>query len=150
MKRRILFTLLFVGCGVLSAGWATSSLSEESKVDSPQSKSELLVPTIRQIMHEAHRCRTAYIRDVRTEFEKNEPNWSLAEARSRDLVRVGKLLALNTPPKGTAESWERLTNLYIARASILVDAAERQDREEGKLVARRMVSMCATCHSAHR
>jgi hypothetical protein len=109
-----------------------------------------LVPTIKQIMREAHECRTAYIRDVRNEMVKEEPNWELIAGRSRELVRAGKLLSLNTPPKGSAESWEKLTSLYIARATILVDAAERKDKDEGHVVARRLQTMCAGCHRVHK
>lgn len=109
-----------------------------------------LVPTIKEIMREAHQCRTAYIRDVRVEMDKEEPDWELIGNRSRELVRAGNLLSLNTPPKGSAESWEKLTSLYIARATVLTDAAERKDKDEGRVVARRLQSMCASCHRAHK
>ncbi len=109
-----------------------------------------LVPTIKEIMREAHSCRTAYIGDVRRELSKPEPDWTVIESRSRDLVRVGKLLALNTPPAGTSESWEKLTTLYVARATVLAEAAGRRDTDEAKLVGQRLGTMCAGCHRAHR
>jgi hypothetical protein len=109
-----------------------------------------LVPTISEIMIEAHGCRTAYIKQVRTELAKDEPDWLVVESKSRELVRVGKLLALNAPPKGTRAEWEQITNLYVARATVLTDSAERKDKEEAGLTARRIGMMCSTCHRAHR
>ena len=109
-----------------------------------------LVPTIADIMDEAHGCRTAYIKQVRNELAKDEPDWYVVESKSRELVKVGKLLALNTPPNGSRESWERQTTLYTARATVLLDAAERRDKEEAVVETNRMIRMCATCHRAHR
>jgi hypothetical protein len=109
-----------------------------------------LVPTIAEIMDEAHGCRTAYIKQVRTELAKDEPDWDVVESKSRELVRVGKLLAMNTPPHGTRESWDRQTTLYTARATVLVDAAGRRDKEEAVVETNRMIQMCATCHRNHR
>ncbi|HJZ59782.1 MAG TPA: hypothetical protein VKE74_32875 [Gemmataceae bacterium] len=109
-----------------------------------------LVPSISDIMVEAHGCQTAYIKQVRNELAKDEPDWYLVEAKSRDLVRVGKLLALNNPPHGSRESWEKFTAVYTARATVLVDAAERKDKEEATVETTRMLRMCATCHRAHR
>lgn len=118
--------------------------------DDPTPPPKSLVPSIADIMVESHGCRTAYIKQVRTELGKDEPDWRLVEVKSRELVRTGKLLALNTPPTGSRESWENLTTLYTARATVLADAAERKDKEEAVVEANRMMRMCATCHRAHR
>jgi len=135
----VLFAATFLA--ITSLGRPAVARAEEPKK---------LVPSISEIMVEAHGCRTAYIKQVRTELAKDDPDWLLVETKSRDLVRVGKLLALNTPPKGSRESWDRTTGLYVARATVLVDAAERKDKEEASLTARRITMMCASCHRDHR
>ena len=117
-----------------------------AKNDEPKT----LVPSISEIMVEAHGCRTAYIKQIRNELTKDDPDWIVVESKSRELVRVGKLLALNSPPKGTREAWDHITNLYVARATVLVDAAERKDKPEADLLSRRITTMCVTCHRAHR
>ena len=53
-------------------------------VGQDEPKSKPLVPTIKEIMNEAHKCRTAYITDVRKELVKDEPDWYAVESRSRD------------------------------------------------------------------
>jgi len=108
------------------------------------------LPTIKEIMNEAHRCRTAYVRVVKEQLQKDTPDWEGAEKTSKELVRMGKLLARNTPPGGTRESWEHLTTLYIAHATILVDATQRKDMETALNHSKKLYGMCATCHRAHR
>jgi hypothetical protein len=137
---------------VVPAAFITLALVAVShaRPQDPDPRPKSLVPSIADIMDESHGCRTAYIKQVRTELGKDEPDWNLVEAKSRELIRTGKLLALNTPPTGSRESWERLTTIYTARATVLADAAERHDREEATVEANRMIRMCATCHKAHR
>lgn len=142
MGRYTVFALIITCLTLSPASGARWVRAEEPK--------KSLVPTIKEIMREAHQCRSAYIRVVRTEIEKDEPDWALIGGRSRELVRAGKLLSLNSPPKGSAESWDQLTSLYIARATVLADAAERKDKDEGRVVARRLHSMCASCHRVHK
>jgi len=140
---RLLMSGLAIGFFALAVGLSTTPLcSQETKKN--------LLPTIKEIMNEAHQCKTAIIREVRQEMEKEPPDWERIGARGLELVRVGKLLALNTPPKGTTESWAYLTGLYQARATVLVDAAKRKDLEEARLTSRRMHTMCASCHREHK
>ena len=128
----------------------TLVLAFDASLGRSQEPKKPLVPTIKEIMREAHQCRTAYILDVQREMGKEEPDWELVGVKSRELVRAGKLLSLNSPPNGSAESWEKLTSVYIARATLLADAADRKDKEEGSVVARRLRSMCASCHRVHK
>jgi hypothetical protein len=108
------------------------------------------IPTIKEIMQESHQCRTAYVRLVREELQKEEVDWGMVGTKSRALIQTGKLLAKNTPPKGSAESWEKLTSVYTANAVLLADAAERHDKETATRHQQAMYRMCATCHRAHR
>jgi hypothetical protein len=109
-----------------------------------------LVPSIRDIMQQSHRSNNSHVGVIENELNKKNPDWTVIEARSLELVRVGKLLALNTPRKGSKESWEKLTALYTARATVLVDAAEQRDREEAVLQIDRFYDLCCNCHHAHR
>jgi hypothetical protein len=108
------------------------------------------VGSIKQIMEEAHRCRTAYVRVVGEQLRKEEPDWKGAETTSRELIRMGKLLALNTPPKGSKESWEHLTSVYVAHATLLTDATMRKDKDTALQHQQKLYRMCSTCHKAHR
>ena len=108
------------------------------------------LPSIAEIMQQAHRCRDAYILHVRNQLAKPDPDWQEVEKRSKDLVRMGQLLSLNKPPRGSQETWELLTSVYVARASLLGDAAQNKDKESALLHQKKLSSMCVTCHQAHR
>jgi len=108
------------------------------------------IPTIQEIMSQSHSCSNNYIYRVRRELQKEDPDWYILANRGDDLVRLGKLLGKNTPPRGTRESWEHLTNVYVAHATLLADAAEREDKAAAVVHQKALSSMCATCHRAHR
>ncbi len=107
-------------------------------------------PTIKEIMQQAHSCRSNSLARIREQINRDDPNWTVLENRAEDLMRFGKQLAANTPPKGTTESWERLTAVYTSHATLLADAAHREDRETAGLHLKKLSSMCAACHKAHR
>src|SRR5213082_2036914 len=75
------------------------------------------IPTIKEIMQEAHRGPTAYILEVRKELSRENTDWPVVEQKGKDLVRMGRLLAMNTPPKGSKESWRNYADVYVASAT---------------------------------
>src|SRR5579862_3542313 len=125
---------------------ASVVLFSSSRGKDPEEK----VPTIKQMMNDAHRCNTAYVKIVATEVKKPDPSWPLLEQKSRELVQIGKWLGQNTPPKGTAQSWERFTNSYVANASIMLEGALKHDKDMVLDKQKQLFTMCAQCHRAHR
>jgi len=111
---------------------------------------QLNIPTIAQIMQEAHRCRTNYIGQVRTQLGKSDTDWSEVEKKSNDLVRMGQLLWLNNPKKGGRDSWEMFTSVYVANASLLADAAQKKDKPLALQYQKNLSGMCINCHKAHK
>jgi hypothetical protein len=138
MRRTLLLMLIFCSVTLVAAPGPPPRGDEEK------------IPTIKEIMRESHQCQTAYIKTVRDELKKDQPSWSLVESKSRDLIKSGKLLAKNTPPKGTPEAWEKITGVYTANAVLLTDAAERRDKDTAIRHQQAMFRMCAACHRAHR
>jgi hypothetical protein len=111
------------------------------------------LPTIKEIMQESHKCRTAYIIEIRKEMAKERPeeiDWALVTEKSRGLVNAGKMLAMNTPPKGTREGWDKRTTVYVANAVLMLDAAERQSKDDVAYHVKKLGGMCAGCHREHR
>ena len=116
----------------------------------PLTNADLKVPTIAQIMQEAHRCRTNYIGQVRFQLGKSDTDWSEVEKKSNDLVRMGQLLWLNNPKKGSRDSWGLFTSVYVANASLLAEAAQKKDKPLALQYQKNLSGMCITCHKAHR
>jgi hypothetical protein len=108
------------------------------------------VPTIKKMMDEAHRCTTAYVKIAGNEARKEDPSWPLVEQKSRELVQIGKWLGQNTPPKGSKESWEQFTNVYVAQATIMLDGALKHDKNTVIDQQKKLYAMCSQCHRAHR
>ena len=111
---------------------------------------ELKIPSIAEIMQEAHRCRTNYIGQVRTQLARSEPDWPEVEKKSNDLVRMGQMLWLNNPKKGSRDSWEMFTSVYVANASLMTDAAQKKDKNLALQYQKNLQGMCITCHKAHK
>jgi len=110
------------------------------------------VPTIKEIMLLAHRgCRdqSSHLSLARQHLAREEPDWTMVEEHSRALMLMGQLLAKNTPRKGSQESWRQFTEQYIAGATQLTEAAERQDKALARQLVLR-VANCSGCHRAHK
>lgn len=129
---------------------STRLTAEDSQPGLPSGGNVEKIPTIKEIMRDAHRCRTNYIYLVRRGLQQQDTAWFDAEQKSRELVKMGHYLQQNTPPKGTRDDWEKITNIYISHATLLADAAERQDMETATHHLGKLQRMCATCHRAHR
>jgi hypothetical protein len=108
-----------------------------------------VVPSIADLMQEGHNCRTAHIKLIDQQLHQSDANWSDVQTKSRDLIRIGKLLAKNTPPGGSKESWEKFTTLYVANATLMSDAAERKNRDEVTYHTKKLRRMCNDCHTKH-
>ena len=136
---------LFFPVCILGLGSMIAVRSEE-----PDETRKGQLPSIREIMQESHQCRTAYVRQIREEMNKDDINWSLVETKSKQLITTGKMLALNTPPKGTITGWENKTTIYTANAVLMSDAAEKKNKDDVNYHVKKLVAMCATCHREHR
>lgn len=128
----------------------SSELPTSPQSDAKPDPQAAPLPTIKEIMNQAHRCRSNYISQVRIGLSQPEVPWTNVEQRSRDLVQMGKYLQRNTPKRNWGEPWERITNVYISHATLLADAAERQDLESAKWHSEKMRALCARCHREHR
>ena len=111
------------------------------------------VLSIRDIMQEAHRgCNSNghnYFRLINDQLTKVAPDWAVAEQRSRDLVRMGKMLSQHTPPRGSLDSWRTFTDRYVAEAAITLEAVEQRDIAAAQKHLR-LIANCRDCHVAHK
>ena len=89
------------------------------------------------------------IRDVMQEHKKGALkdrvlDGSASEADQKKLLELYQELGKNKPPKGSQESWKKLTDALIQGAKAVVDG-----REDGVEELRKAVR-CGGCHSAHK
>jgi cytochrome c556 len=107
-------------------------------------------PSIKEIMTKAHKGNNSIIASVGGELRGDDPDWPDVQKQTKELVTLGMALGKNDPPKGDKDSWQRLTQQYVANAKALDAAAQRQDKTAAQAVHKKLTSSCAACHKAHR
>ena len=125
--------------GMIAAATVSSSLADDSKT-----------PTIKEIMDKAHKGGTSLIQTIGKELKSDSPDWTSLQKQSKELVSLGTSLGKNEPPKGSKESWEKLTKAYVANAKTLYAAAEKMDKEAATAAQKKIMGSCTACHKAHK
>jgi cytochrome c556 len=83
-------------------------------------------------------------------LEAPEPAWETIQKQTREFAELAAALGKNTPPRGSKESWEKLTSAYAAAAAGLDRAAQGKDRDAALTAHRQLEGSCKACHNAHR
>ena len=106
-------------------------------------------PTIKEIMAKLHRgprcLRTVIARDLKAA----DPDWGEIEKETREFVKLVGELRKKSPPVGTKESWEQLTQVFLDNAKAMASAAQKHDKPAA-LRAHARMGNCKTCHDAHK
>src|SRR5262245_8724315 len=106
--------------------------------------------TIKEIMTKAHKGGNSLIQVVGKELKANDVDWDHVTDHVKDLVKLGKGLAKNEPPRGDKASWEKLTKQYEDNATALQKAAEKKDKKAAVEAHKKLTGMCMTCHKVHK
>ena len=107
-------------------------------------------PSIKEIMTKAHKGGNSLLSTVGKDLKSAEPNWDDVQTKTKDLVKLGKSLGKNDPPKGDKESWEKLTKSYLDTAKQLDDAVRAKEKSKAVTAHSKLTKMCATCHKVHK
>ena len=82
--------------------------------------------------------------------KEKEPKWSEIQAQAKEFAELTAALAKNDPPKGSKESWEKLTKAYAKNAKDLADAAENMDYKKAIAAHAKLRTSCKSCHDSHK
>ena len=132
-----------VAAAVAVMGGATLMLPSSGADDKKE-------PTIKEIMTKAHKGGNSLIQEVAKDLKQKQPDWADVQEKSKELVSLGTSLGKNTPPKGDQASWDKLTQQYLVNAKALEDAAENKDQAAALAAHKKLTTMCAACHKAHK
>jgi hypothetical protein len=105
--------------------------------------------TIKQIMAKAHKKGGALV-DITAELRNKEVKWDEITSKSKDLLLIAGDLAMNSPPKGDKESWEKLCKEYTDKVQELQKAAEAKNLADAKKACAALNASCKSCHPAHK
>lgn len=107
-------------------------------------------PTIKEIMSRLHKGAAAPLGTIKRDLQAANPPWSEIQKTSQEFVALGAALTRNAPPKGSKDSWAKLSNQYFGDAKAMDDAAKRMDRAGALAAHARLIASCNNCHNAHR
>jgi hypothetical protein len=105
-------------------------------------------PTIKEVMKKVN-SKDGLCKAIGTGVNAKEPKWDEISEKAKALVPLAKALGKNKPPKGTEESWTKLSGGYAKAAEDLEKAAADKDAKAAK-AAFKTISDCKGCHSLHK
>jgi len=84
------------------------------------------------------------------ELKASPPPWDKLQSQTKEYAElVGSLATLN-PPKGSKESWAKLTGAFADSASNLNRAALIKDKDPALAAHKSLSQSCMACHQQHR
>src|SRR5580704_17239384 len=89
-----------------------------------------------------------YIPKIKTAAQDGK--WDDAKEYAKTLTLLGENLGKNKPPKGDAESWEKLTKKYADNTKAVSKGVEDKDAKAVNKALGDITGSCMECHKAHR
>jgi hypothetical protein len=88
---------------------------------------------------------------IGAELQTDPPPWDAIQQETRELSELAAgLRKQKAPPKGTPESWEKLTTAFADAAVALDKAAQGKNKDEALAAHETISKSCKECHNAHR
>jgi cytochrome c556 len=104
-------------------------------------------PTIKEIMDKVNKGKDCLKNEIDADIKGAK--WDDLSTKAKELVPLAKALGKNDPPKGSKESWKKLTDSY-AKAAEDLDAAATKKDATAAATAFKGLTACGACHMAHR
>ncbi len=84
------------------------------------------------------------------ELKEAQPPWETIQGQAKEYVLLTAELGKHQPPKGTSDSWAKLTGEYAESALELDKAAQAKDKDAALAAHSELALSCKSCHQAHR
>src|SRR5262249_34360339 len=98
-------------------------------VDRPRAVAQEKAADIKEVMTRAHKGPSALLPARGKELKSAAPPWADIQKQSRELVELATSLGKNAAPTGEKDSWQKLTQQYLASARDLDEAAQKKDKK---------------------
>src|SRR5579871_3013012 len=85
--------------------------------------------TIKEIMAALNKGPNSMTPLLGKDLRENPPDWDQIQKDAKIVANLVTSLQKKRPPKGEAESWEKLTAAYAENAKVLVAAADKKDQK---------------------
>ena len=107
-------------------------------------------PTIRQIMGKLTKGPGSLTAVIGKALEADAPPWDTIGPQAQEYARLAASMSENNPPRGTKESWTKLTSEFASASEALNKAAQAKDRDAALEAHGVLTGSCMGCHREHR
>jgi XXXCH domain-containing protein len=84
------------------------------------------------------------------ELKTDPPPWETIQSQAKEFVSLSSSMSKYDPPKGSKESWLKVTSEYAESAAALEKAVQAKDREAALAAQDSLANSCIACHQEHR
>jgi hypothetical protein len=84
------------------------------------------------------------------DLKDDEPDWPEIQNSAKELLLLLGALAKNDPPKGSKDSWSKLTRAYVETGKAVQAAVNKKDKRKALARLTDMQQSCLGCHKNHR
>ena len=106
------------------------------------------VPTIKEIMAEAHKGKKSLIAKLKAGVK--EEKWDDIAKDAEKFKDLGVALGKNKPEKGEAASWKELTAEYKKSTAAVAKGVEKKDQKAANEALVKIGKSCTSCHDEHK
>jgi hypothetical protein len=107
-------------------------------------------PTVKQIMGKLTRGPASLTGIIGRELEADPPAWEMIQPQTQEYARLAAAMGKNEPPRGSKESWSKLTGEFASSAGAMDKAAKAKDRDAALEAHGAITGSCMNCHREHR
>jgi surface antigen len=83
-------------------------------------------------------------------LKAESPDWVKLQAQTKESAELASSMAKHDPPRGSKESWTKLSGSFVESVTALDDAAQGKDKNAALEAHQTISSSCAGCHREHR
>lgn len=107
---------------------------------------------IREAMMKLFKGRPSLKDSIGQELNGDSPSWDTIQPQTKEFAELAASLSKYDPPKGSKDSWEKLTASFSKEAAALDHAAAAKNKDEALGVYSRLSDnqTCKACHQAHK
>jgi hypothetical protein len=139
----VVLLVAFSGCGTAKTNGQSEHWDGPSDGGGTPSK-------IKQIMMKVGKGPQALNPALGKGLDAAQPAWDTVQPQAKEYAQLAADLGQSDPPKGSAESWKKLTGAYAESAAALDRAAQAKDQTAAKAAHKQLTDSCIECHREHR
>jgi hypothetical protein len=147
--RNVILPLAFVLAPIALGGCGNGKSDGPSGQPVGPSDGDGTPSKIKQIMMKVGKGPQALNPALGKGLDAEQPARETMQPLTKEYAQLAADLSQNDPPKGSAESWKKLTGAYAESAAALDRAAQAKDQTAAKAAHKQLTDSCMGCHREH-